>query len=202
MWSLWEESQSQISVKHKMWKLGSWQMFKNRELLLGFDFVHFEDTKCKGIMEETVDSIAKLCDEVETVNGFCYFVDRLNASGGCEAAVTARVRIGWVRLISVVDRQLICALCDKNIKICMYIPLRPKLGFRRVGIEFSDLGGPAALFLVPLILGVIARPSNFEKPYLHFQRSNFYKFDIKLFRKKDLSNKKKQKIIQFGHFFI
>ena len=23
--------------------------------------------------------------------------DRLNASGGCEAAVTARVRIGWVR---------------------------------------------------------------------------------------------------------
>ena len=44
-----------------------------------------------------MDSIEKLCDEVETVNGFCYLVDRLNASGGCEAAVTARVRIGWVR---------------------------------------------------------------------------------------------------------
>ena len=48
-------------------------------------------------MEGTVDSIEKLCDEVESVNGFCYFGDRLNASGGCEAAVTARVRTGWVR---------------------------------------------------------------------------------------------------------
>ena len=44
-----------------------------------------------------MDLIEKLCDEVETVNGFCYLADRLNASGGCEAAVTARVRIGWVR---------------------------------------------------------------------------------------------------------
>ena len=35
--------------------------------------------------------------EVETVNEFCYLGDRLNAGGGCEAAVTARVRIGWVR---------------------------------------------------------------------------------------------------------
>ena len=45
-------------------------------------------------MEETEDSIVKLCDEVETMNGLCYLGDRLNASGGCEAAVTARVRIG------------------------------------------------------------------------------------------------------------
>ena len=44
-----------------------------------------------------MDSIEKLCDEVETVNRFCYFGDRLNASDGCEAAVTAKVRIGWVR---------------------------------------------------------------------------------------------------------
>ena len=29
--------------------------------------------------------------------GFCYFGDRVNASGGCEAAVTARARIGWVK---------------------------------------------------------------------------------------------------------
>ena len=39
-----------------------------------------------------MDLIEKLCDEVETVNRFCYLGDRLNASGGCEAAVTARVR--------------------------------------------------------------------------------------------------------------
>ena len=31
------------------------------------------------------------------MNGFCYFGDRLNSSGGCEAAVTVRVRIRWVR---------------------------------------------------------------------------------------------------------
>ena len=48
-------------------------------------------------MEGMADSIEKLCDEVETVNGFCYLGDRLNASGGCEAAVTTRVRIDWVR---------------------------------------------------------------------------------------------------------
>ena len=55
--------------------------------------MHFVCSKCKGIMEGTVDSIEKLCNEVETVNGFCYLGDRLNASDGCEAAV-ARVRIG------------------------------------------------------------------------------------------------------------
>ena len=50
-------------------------------------------SKCRGM----VDSIGKLCNDVETVNGFCYLEDRLNANGGCEAAVAARVRIGWVR---------------------------------------------------------------------------------------------------------
>ena len=44
-----------------------------------------------------MDLIKKLCDEVETVNGFCYLGDRPNASGGCEASVIARVRIGWVK---------------------------------------------------------------------------------------------------------
>ena len=59
--------------------------------------MHFACLKCKGIMEGTMDLVEKLCNEVETVNGFCYLGDRLNASGGYEAAVTARVRIGWVR---------------------------------------------------------------------------------------------------------
>ena len=31
------------------------------------------------------------------MNRFCYLGERLNASGGCEAAVTARVRNDWVR---------------------------------------------------------------------------------------------------------
>ena len=36
-----------------------------------------------------------MCDEVGTVKGFCYLGDRLNARGGCEAAVTARIRLEW-----------------------------------------------------------------------------------------------------------
>ena len=36
-------------------------------------------------------------DGVEMVKGFCYLGDRLNASGGCEMAVTARARLGWVK---------------------------------------------------------------------------------------------------------
>ena len=31
------------------------------------------------------------------MKSFCYLKDRLNASGGCEAAVTARTRIGWIK---------------------------------------------------------------------------------------------------------
>ena len=45
-----------------------------------------------------MDSIEELCDEVEIVNGFCCLGNRLNSSGGCEAAVTGRVKIGRIRL--------------------------------------------------------------------------------------------------------
>ena len=38
----------------------------------------------------------KLCDEVETVCEFTYLGDRVSAGGGCEAAVTAGTRCGWV----------------------------------------------------------------------------------------------------------
>ena len=36
-----------------------------------------------------------MCDEVETVKEFCYLGDSLNVSGGCEATVTAKTRLGW-----------------------------------------------------------------------------------------------------------
>ena len=39
----------------------------------------------------------KLCDGVETGNKFTYLGGRLNATGGCETAVTARSRIGWIK---------------------------------------------------------------------------------------------------------
>ena len=90
-----KETNGQFNVAHKMWKLASSQMCKNR--VTAGSAMHFVCSRCEGIMEETVNSIKKLCDEVETVNGFCYLENRLNFSGGCEAAVKARVRIGWVR---------------------------------------------------------------------------------------------------------
>ena len=38
-----------------------------------------------------------MCEEVETVRGFCYLGDRVNVSGGCEVAVTASARIGLLK---------------------------------------------------------------------------------------------------------
>ena len=58
-----------VSVVHEMWKLVSWQMCKNKVSPLGWQCFF---TRCRRIMEEMVDLIEKLCDEVKTVNGFCY----------------------------------------------------------------------------------------------------------------------------------
>ena len=46
-------------------------------------------------MKRTVDLIERLCDEMETVNGFYYLNDRLYASGNCKAAATARAKAGF-----------------------------------------------------------------------------------------------------------
>ena len=81
---------SVLCTKCGSWVHGKCAKIKRVTARLAMRFVCL---KCKGIMEGTMDSIEKLFDEVETVNEFCYLGDRLNASGGCEAAVTARVRI-------------------------------------------------------------------------------------------------------------
>ena len=57
----------------------------------------FECEKCKGSDEGTEETIETLNDQVETVNAFSYLGDRINASGGCEAAVTFRTRLGWLK---------------------------------------------------------------------------------------------------------
>ena len=49
------------------------------------------------MVQRSGGAYGKLYDGVETVKGFCYLGDRLNASGGCEMAVTARARLGWVK---------------------------------------------------------------------------------------------------------
>ena len=41
----------------------------------------------------------KLCDEVKKVKEFTYLGDRMSAGGGCEAAVTARIRCGFVKFM-------------------------------------------------------------------------------------------------------
>ena len=41
----------------------------------------------------------KTCDEVETAIEIIYLGDRMSAGGGCEAAVTARTRCGWVKFM-------------------------------------------------------------------------------------------------------
>ena len=53
--------------------------------------------RCKKQADGLVEPVEELCEEVKMVRGFCYLGDRVNASGGCEAAVTARARIGWVK---------------------------------------------------------------------------------------------------------
>ena len=52
--------------------------------------------KCEGNIGEAVEQGKQLCDEVETVREFTYLDDRVSVDGGCEVAVTARTRYGWV----------------------------------------------------------------------------------------------------------
>ena len=54
--------------------------------------------RCKKQVDGLVESVEGLCEEVETVRGFCYLGDKMNTSGSCEAAVTVRARIWWVKI--------------------------------------------------------------------------------------------------------
>ena len=46
----------------------------------------------EGNIGEVVEQEEKSCDEVETVKEFTYLRERASAGGGCEVAVTARIR--------------------------------------------------------------------------------------------------------------
>ena len=58
---------------------------------------NFVSGRCKKQVDGLGEPVEELCEGVDTVKGFCYLGDRVNASGGCEVAVTARARIGWVK---------------------------------------------------------------------------------------------------------
>ena len=46
---------------------------------------------------------------METVTELTYLGDRINSGGGCEAAVTSRIRLGWAKL-----RECQDLLCGKK----------------------------------------------------------------------------------------
>ena len=59
---------------------------------------NFTCRKCEGNIVEAVEQEEKICDEVGMVKQFTYLGYWVSAAGGCEAAVTARTRCGWVKL--------------------------------------------------------------------------------------------------------
>ncbi|XP_068756631.1 uncharacterized protein [Montipora capricornis] len=85
---------SVLCVKCGKWIHGRYVKVKRATPRLGRDFVCGQ---CKKQVDGLVEPVEELCEEIETVRGFCYLGDRVNASGGCEAAVIARAGIGWVK---------------------------------------------------------------------------------------------------------
>ena len=83
-----------LCVKSRKWIHGRCAKVKRVTLRLGRDF---ECGRCKKQADGFMNSVKELYEEVKTVRGFCYLGDKVNAGGGCEAAVTARARIGWVK---------------------------------------------------------------------------------------------------------
>ena len=54
--------------------------------------------RCKKQADGFMDLVEELCEEVETLRGFCYLGERVKAGSGCEAVVTAGERFGWVKI--------------------------------------------------------------------------------------------------------
>ena len=82
---------------------------------------------CVDTMEVIVKRYEEISffDQVDFVKSFCYLEDRLNAGGGSDAAVTARMRIGSItfrkcgeqlhgRKFSVKINERICQCCVRS----------------------------------------------------------------------------------------
>ena len=57
----------------------------------------FVCTKCRDMVKKLKGPDEILCDSVKTETKFSYLGDRLIATGGCETAVIAWTKIGWVK---------------------------------------------------------------------------------------------------------
>ena len=83
-----------LCVKCKKWVHSQCARVKRAATSLAKEFVC---KKCSNFSGGAVEPVELLSGEVETVKRFCYLGNRINASGGCEAAVTSRVRMGWLK---------------------------------------------------------------------------------------------------------
>lgn len=75
--------------------------------------------RCKGEVIETradeeLKEVLVMNDIYEAVNRFCYLGDMLDASGGCEAAVSTRIKCGWKKF-----RELVPFLISKATPLWM-----------------------------------------------------------------------------------
>ena len=59
--------------------------------------INFKCWKCKGCHKKWRRSGRKLHEDVKKVIDFSYLGDRIYSGGGCEAAVTSRTRLEWVK---------------------------------------------------------------------------------------------------------
>ena len=80
---------------------------------------------------------------METVSEFTYLGDRVSASGGCEAAVTARIRCGWVKLSE----------CGELLHSSMF-PLRLKVAVYKSYVRLAILYGSEAWCLKGSEIGI------------------------------------------------
>ena len=78
-----------VCAECQKWIHGRCAKVKKVNNILGRSFI------CSNCVNAvTAEPTEELCSDIETVNAFSYLGDRIIASGGCEAAVTAIVRAG------------------------------------------------------------------------------------------------------------
>ena len=58
--------------------------------------------------------VGRTCAKLELVDKFCYLGDMLSVDGDADAAVEARIRIGWNKF-----RQLVPLLTSKDVSLTM-----------------------------------------------------------------------------------
>ena len=85
-----------MCTKFGKWVHGRCPKMKRVTLTLAKDFVC---KLCVDTMEGIVEPGEEVSffDQVDFVKSFCYLGNRLNASGGSEAVVAVRTRIGWIK---------------------------------------------------------------------------------------------------------